>query len=102
MFIARWSVDVRFGYKDAFAAHLKKWHKEVGETLGWKIRLLTGSIGANESRFEMELQTETLDALEKAWAKMSTSEVHMRLGREAEPLVVSGSNRWEVLRVVEV
>jgi hypothetical protein len=102
MFIARWTIDVRFGHKDAFTAHLKKWHKEIGESLGWKIRVVTGSIGANESRFEMELPTETLDGLDKAWAKMSASEAHKRLGRECEPLVVSGTNRWEVLRIVDM
>ena len=102
MFIARWSIDVRFGQKDAFTAHMRKWQKEIGESLGWKIRLLTGSIGANESRFEMEFQVETLDALDKAWAKLAASDAHKRLGREVEPLVVSGTNGWEVLRVVDL
>jgi hypothetical protein len=33
---------------------------------------------------------------------MAASEAHKRLGRECEPLVVSGTNRWEVLRIVEM
>ena len=105
MFVARWCVDVRFGCKDEFLKMFKKWQVEVGSKIGWtqrQSRLLTGSIGAPESRFEHEVEVESLAALESAWAQLPDQPFHKQFGKELEPLIVSGSNRWEVFRVVEV
>jgi hypothetical protein len=33
---------------------------------------------------------------------MSTMEAHQQFGKDLEPIIVSGSNRWEIFRVREV
>jgi hypothetical protein len=35
------------------------------------------------------------------WEDMSTMEAHQQFGKDLEPIIVSGSNRWEVFRVVD-
>src|SRR4051812_46104565 len=102
MFVARWTVDVRFGHKEEFHAKLKKWIADVSTELGWKPRIVNGSIGPNESRMEMEITMDTLEALEKSWAKLARLDAHKRFGKELEPLIVSASNRWEVFRVIDL
>ena len=55
MLIARWNIDVRFGQKNNFTTAYKKWSEEVGNKVALsqdKLRVTTGSIGVNESRFE--------------------------------------------------
>jgi hypothetical protein len=102
MYIARWSIDVRYGHKDEFYARMKRWMSEVGTPLGWKARLVNGSVGTNESRIELEITLDSLDALEKAWMKLAKSEGHQRFGKDIESLIVSGSNRWEVFRLIDL
>src|SRR5262245_47430571 len=105
MFVARWMIDAKFGHKDETIAIWKKWQQEVGERVGMKrstSRVLTGSIGAAECRFEIEHQFATLADLEKAWAEMGKIPSHKQFSKELESHIVSGSNRWEILRIVEV
>ena len=64
-------------------------------------RILTGSIGAAESRFEFEYQFESLAELEKAWASMAKNPGHAKSAADLESHIVSRTNRWEILRVVE-
>jgi hypothetical protein len=102
MFIARWTITAKFGHKDAALALCAKWHKEVGAQAGFKkTRVLTGSIGACESRIDIENEFASLADVEKAWSEMSKNPWHQQFGKELEPHVVSGTNHWEVLRVVE-
>jgi hypothetical protein len=105
MFVARWSVDVRFGHREEFLRLQKKWLDEVGSKAGFDkaaARVLNGSIGAAESRWEMEMKVASLDALEKHWERMKSVPYHAQFARELEPHIVSGSNRWEILRIVDV
>ncbi len=105
MFVARWSIDVKFGHKDEFIALQKVWQENVGNKIGWergKYRVLNGSIGAAESRFEMEISVDSLAELETAWAKLPEIEAHKKFGKDMEPLIVSGSNNWEIFRVVNL
>jgi len=104
MFIARWIIEARFGHKDAALALCKKWNEEVGQRVGMKpssSRALSGSIGTGESRIEFETAFETLAALEKSWADMAKVAAHAKFAKELEQHIVSGTNRWEILRVVE-
>ena len=104
MLIARWNIDVRFGQKNNFTSAYKKWSEEVGNKVGLsqeKLRVTAGSIGVNESRFECEYTVESLEQLQKMWEEMSTMEAHQQFGKDLEPIIVSGSNRWEVFRVVD-
>jgi hypothetical protein len=82
-------------------ALVHKWNKEVGEPVGIdpeRSRLLTGSIGAPESLIHSEIRVESLAELEGMFSKMAQIEWHKQWSKELEPLVVSGSTRWEIFR----
>jgi len=102
-FIARWSFVAKFGHKDAAIAHCKKWGAEIGTTAGFgKQSARTGSIGACESFIELDSEFETLADLEKAFAAIAKIPAHVGWGKEMEPHMVSGSNKWEIFRKLEV
>lgn len=103
MLLARWQVDARFGQKQAVIEMLRKWAREVAPEIGWtedRGRLLSGSIGAREATVEHEWVVDDLAALGQAWEALGHMEAHRDWGRALEPLVVSGSARWQVLRIV--
>jgi hypothetical protein len=100
MFVARFSMNVRYGHKDEALAIHRKWMETIGAQVGWKARILVGSIG-DESRVEAELTIPSLAELEKAWEKLATIADHKKMARELEPHVVSGTNRWEILRIAQ-
>lgn len=104
MFIARWIIEAKFGHKDDVISVCKRWQAEVGNRIGLKFnqRALSGSIGVAESRFELETQVPSLAELEKSWAEMAKLPAHKQFSKELEPHIVSGSNRWEILRLLEL
>lgn len=102
MFIARWSVDARFGHKQQVIDALKQWSKDIAPKIGLSPahgQLLTGSIGALEATVEHNWQVKSLSELEKAWAELASMDVHKARSEKLEPHVVSGTSRWEVFRV---
>lgn len=103
MMIARWSIDARFGYKAQVVDAMQYWLKEIGTQIGWKtenVRLMTGSIGAREATVQTEVLVRDLAELNAAWDKLGTIEAHKKWSKDLEPYVVSGTPRWEVLRVI--
>lgn len=103
MMIARWNIDARFGRKQVVIDALKAWCQDIGAQIGWssdKLRLLSGSVGAPESALVLEVAVEDLAALNAAWSKLAGIAAHGAWSKELEPHIVSGTNRWEVLRVV--
>ena len=103
MIVARWHIDARFGHKQAVIDALKAWNRNFGEQIGWKanqLRLTTGSIGALESTVEMEITLADLAELNASWDKLAKNEAHKQWSTDLEPHVVSGTQRWEVLRVL--
>jgi len=103
MLIARWQIDARFGHKQTVIDMLNRWGQTIAPQIGWKPeqgRLLTGSIGTREATVVHEWSVETLADLEQAWAALSKIEAHRTWGQDLEPHVVSGSSRWEILRIV--
>ena len=103
MMIARWHIDARFGHKQALIDACKTWGKEIGSQIGWsadKVRITTGSIGALESTVEIEITIQDLAELNTSWTKLGAIEAHKQWSKDIEPFVVSGTPRWEVLRVV--
>jgi hypothetical protein len=104
MMIARWTIDAKFGYKPVALELMTRWAQEIGPQIGWtrdKTRLLTGSVGALESTIQSEILVKDLNELNEAWSKLGSIEAHKRWSKELEPYVVSGTNRWEIFRVVE-
>lgn len=103
MFIARWSIEARFGHKAEVLAQMHRWAQEIGSQVGWteqRMRLLTGSIGARESTIQSEIAVESLAELEAAWAKLATLDGHAAWSKQLEPHVVSGTQHWEIFRLL--
>jgi hypothetical protein len=103
MIIARWHIDALFGHKQAVVDAIKAWTRDFGAQIGWEsnqVRLTTGSIGALESTIEMEITLTDLAELNASWDKLAKLEAHKQWSKDLEAHVVSGTQRWEVLRVL--
>ena len=103
MIVARWSIDAKFGYKQNVIDLMQRWLREIGSQAGFtakNTRLITGSIGAPESTVQSEHLVKDLAELNKAWEKLATIAAHKKWSKDMESHVVSGSNRWEIYRVV--
>jgi len=101
MLIAKWQIDARFGHKQKVIEKLKNWASEIAPQVGMTSgRLLTGSIGAREATIMHEWEVADLAELDRAWAKLATLPAHAQWGLDLEPLVVSGTARWEIFRVI--
>lgn len=103
MMIARWHIDARFGHKQTVIDAARAWGRDIGTQIGWsadKVRITTGSIGALESTVEIEITIRDLTELNESWTKLGSIEAHKQWSKEIEPYIVSGTPRWEVLRVV--
>jgi len=104
MMIARWSIDAKFGHKPEVVESLSHWFKEIGSQIGWhrdKYRILTGSVGALESSVISEVTVESLTELNDSWQKLGEIDAHKEWSRALEPHVVSGSQKWEIYRVID-
>lgn len=103
MMVARWSIDAKFGYKQAVIDSMKRWLSEIGPQAGvdaQRTRLLTGSVGALEASVVTEHLVEDLTELQRVWDKLGTIPAHQQWSKELEPNVVSGTSRWEIYRVL--
>lgn len=104
MMIARWHIDARFGHKQFVIDSLKKWAQEIASQIGWpkdRLRVATGSIGALESTVEVDVLVGDLSELDAAWNKLGSIPAHKEWSKQIEPYIVSGTPRWEILRIVD-
>ncbi len=103
MFIARWQIDAKFGHKQKLIDMMKRWMKDIGPQAGFdkmQMQLTTGSIGGLEATIYADHRVSSLAELEKGFDALSKIDAHHKWGAEAEPYVVSGTSRWEILRVL--
>lgn len=103
MMVARWSIDAKFGFKQNVIDLMQGWLREIGPQVGLtadKTRLLTGSVGALESTIQAEHLIEDLTELDRTWEKLATIAAHRQWSKDLEPFVVSGTNRWEIYRLL--
>ncbi len=103
MMIARWHIDAKFGHKQTVIDSLKNWFESIGAQIGWtddKYRILTGSVGTRESVIISEVLISGLTELDESWNKLGEIEAHKKWSKELEPFIVSGSQYWEILRLV--
>lgn len=103
MMLARWSINARFGYKQNVVEAMQGWLREIAPQAGFapeRTRLLTGSIGTLEATVQAEHLIEDLAELQKAWDQLATLDAHKQWGKDLEPFVVSGTSRWEILRLL--
>ncbi len=103
MLIARWQFTAKFGYKQAAIDVMKEWAAQIGSQTNLdmsKMRLVTGSVGTSEGLVEAELEIHDLGELQTFFDKISTIPSHSEWGVRMGEVIVSGSTRWEVLRVL--
>ena len=103
MIVARWSIVAKFGYKQDLIKLMERWMKEIGPQIGVtreSSRLVTGSVGALESVIQTEHVLGDLNELNTMWEKLASIPAHAQWSKDLEPLVVSGTNRWEIYRVI--
>ena len=103
MLIARWSINARFGHKQVVIDAMHRWLADIGPKAGvepQRTRLLTGSIGALEATVQTEHEVDSLAQLESVWAELPKIPEHLQWSKDLEPFVVSGTSRWEILRVL--
>jgi hypothetical protein len=103
MMVARWSIDAKFGHKQAVIDSMKRWLREIGPQAGidaQRTRLLTGSVGALEASVLSEQVVEDLAELNRVWDKLGSIPAHQQWSKELEPDVVSGTSRWEIYRLL--
>lgn len=103
MMIARWQFTANFGHKQRAIDLIKKWNQEIGSQTGIDVRderIITGSVGASEGLVETEFEIESLEELQSFFDKIAGVKMHEDWGREMGEVIVSGSTRWEVFRVV--
>lgn len=103
MMIARWQFTAKFGYKQKAIELIKEWNAEIGSQTNIDVsseRIVTGSVGASEGLVETELNIEGLADLDQFFDKISTVEMHEKWGRDMGEVIVDGSTKWEVFRVV--
>lgn len=103
MIVARWSITAKFGKSKEAIALLKEWNETFGKKVGMLTkgeRILIGSVGARESEIQSEIEMGSLTELDAAFAKLATLDGHADWGRRLEPLIVSGSNHWQIYRRV--
>jgi hypothetical protein len=103
MMVARWSIDAKFGYKQQVIDAMQRWLKEIAPQVGLdaqRTRLLTGSVGAPESTIQSEHLVEDLAELNRVWDKLGSIPAHKEWSKSLEPHVVSGTNRWEIYRLL--
>ena len=102
MIIARWYCQARFGHKQELIEKTRQWWATIGREIGQTdYTITTGSIGTPEAVVAVDLHVADLAELNAQWARLAEREDHRAWGKEIEPLVVSGSTRWEIYRVVE-
>ena len=102
--IARWMFQAQFGRKQDAISLLKEWYEQIGVQTGIDVskqRLVTGSVGASEALVETELEIEGLADLEQFFDKIASIKMHEEWGQRMSEVVVSGSTRWEIFRIVD-
>jgi hypothetical protein len=105
MYIVRLHLTAHAGQLDASVAMLRKWVIDVGDRIGFKpeaLRVITGAVGAATNEIEIEAKFDALSDLESAWADMQSVPYHQQYVRDIAPLILSGSARYTIHRVVEL
>lgn len=82
---------------------IEEWNTQIGAQTNIDLsaaRIITGSVGASEGLVENELEIDSLKDLDDFFAKIASIKMHSEWGRKMGEVIVSGSTRWEVFKVV--
>jgi hypothetical protein len=104
MYVCQWHLDVPFGKQGQALAVMKEWGQEKVASSEFRrarsTRTLVGHIGSSPSHIIDEYVFETLADFEAALAGMPQPQFKKH-SEALAPFIIPGSQRWEVLRVVE-
>lgn len=101
MIVARWQVNARFGHKQELIDEIRTWWTTIGRDIGQNdITVLTGSVGAAESLVTVDVRCQDMAELQSQWDQLAHFAEHKAFAQKIEPLLVSGSTRWEILKIV--
>ena len=103
MMIARWQFTAKFGHKQEAIDLTEEWNKQIGTQTNIdmsKARIVTGSVGVSEGLVENEMEIDGLKDLDEFFSKIASIKMHSEWGPKMGEVIVSGSTRWEVFRVV--
>ncbi len=101
--IARWQFTAKFGRKQEAIDLMKEWNQEIGAQTNIDVskgRIVTGSVGASEGLVENEMEINGLKDLDDFFSKIASIKMHGEWGSKMGEVIVSGSTRWEIFRVV--
>ena len=103
MLIARWQFTAKFGRKQEAIDLIKEWNEQIGVQTNIDVskeRIVTGSVGTSEGLVESEIEIESLSELDDFFSKIASIKMHSEWGPKMGEVIVSGSTRWEIFRVV--
>ncbi|MGO4916120.1 hypothetical protein [Pseudogemmobacter sp. W21_MBD1_M6] len=103
MMIARWQFTAKFGRKQEAIDLIEEWNQQIGAQTNIdvsKARIVTGSVGVSEGLVENEMEINGLKDLDDFFSKIASIKMHGEWGPKMGEVIVSGSTRWEVFRVV--
>ena len=102
MIVARWQFKARFGMKQTAIEKTKQWWSTIGSEIGQTdYTILTGSVGAEEAIVTVDVRVRDMAELNDQWDRLGQRDDHKQFATELEPLIVSGSTKWELYRVVD-
>ncbi|KAL0045455.1 hypothetical protein WJX82_007122 [Trebouxia sp. C0006] len=101
---ARWCIDIKYGVKMEAIGLLQEWVQDIGSQAGLianNTTILSGAVGAPESRLELEVELDNLAELEAFWGQIPP-QAHKAWSQRAQHYLIDGSPQWEVYRNVSV
>ncbi|WPT16710.1 hypothetical protein PSENEW3_00004718 [Picochlorum sp. SENEW3] len=103
---ARWCFDCKYGTKNLGAELLVEWVERIGTMAepgltSENARISSGSVGSPESRLELEVEFESLEALERFWSSIPVEE-HKGWSAKIGEVMIDGSPTWEIYRSIDV
>lgn len=84
-------------------ALLQEWVQDIGSRAGLgpgNVAIASGSVGAPESRLELEVTFASLAELEEFWAAIPP-DAHRAWAQRLQDVIVHGSPQWQIYRTVE-
>ena len=102
MYICQWSLEIVFGKQKQALEIIREWGAEKfrsSEFKKSKNKVYVGNIGESPSLIIDEYEFEMLEDFTKALSQMGQPQFK-KFSEQIEPLIVPGTQKWKVFRVV--
>jgi methyl coenzyme M reductase subunit C-like uncharacterized protein (methanogenesis marker protein 7) len=102
MFICQWSLEIVFGKQKEALAIMKEWGAEKLKSTNFKKsrnRIYVGHIGESPSLILDEYEFENLEDFVIAISEINQPRFR-NFSEQIAPLVVPGTQRWKIFRVI--